>query len=927
MGSVDYQKTLQLPKTEFPMRANLPKREPKMLEEWEQQDYYNRLQAAGREEERPLFVLHDGPPYANGHIHIGTALNKILKDFVVRSRSMAGWRAPYVPGWDAHGLPIELRAIRDMNMSQEGLDVIEFRRKCREYALKYLDIQREEFKRLGVWGQWDSPYLTMEPAYEAVQIEVFGRMASRGFIYKALKPVYWCADCETALAEAEIEYDNHRSPSIYVKFAVKDGRGVLPSDSHVVIWTTTPWTIPANLAITLNANLAYVLLRTEQGNLLVAKGLQESFCQSVGISECEVIGEWPGADLEGVTCQHPLYDDRESLVILGDHATLEAGTGCVHTAPGHGQEDYLVGLRYGLPVFAPVDAQGKFTADAGAYAGMRTTDANKQITADLEHGGALLKLDFVTHSYPHCWRCKEPVFFRATEQWFASLDGFRQEMLQAIHDIQWIPAWGVDRITNMVRDRGDWCISRQRRWGVPIPIFYCACGETVVDETTTSSVADVFRREGSDAWFVREPSELLPDGYSCPKCGGSSFSKEEDIMDVWFDSGVSHAAVLKENDDLRWPADMYLEGSDQHRGWFQSSLSTSVAAFGEPPYRSVLTHGFVVAGDGTKMSKSLGNAVEPHEVTQKYGADILRLWVASAEYRGDVRVSEDILKQLAEAYRRIRNTARFILGNLADFDPDENEVPYEQLPELEQWILAQLARLSQRVRQAYDRYEFHTVYHSLHHFCAVDLGGFYLDVRKDSLYCDGQGASRRRAAQTAMYRILDELVQLMAPVLAFTAEEIWQGLGSRPCASVHIARWQPLPEEYSDSSLLERWRVLLDVRRTVSKALEEARTDKLIGSSNEAVVQLFVDEETKACLEPFEVLLPMLFIVSEVDIQPLGSGAQGSVGNGSSVTAKVVRASADKCERCWRHSDTVNPDNGNLCARCFEVVSSHKVTD
>ncbi len=926
MSIVDYQKTLQLPKTDFPMRANLPKREPKMLEEWEQQDYYGKLQALGRKEERPLFVLHDGPPYANGHIHIGTALNKVLKDFVVRSRSMAGWRAPYVPGWDAHGLPIELRAIRDLGMNREAIDVMEFRRKCREYAMKYLDIQREEFKRLGIWSQWDDPYLTMDPVYEAVQIEVFGRMASRGFIYKALKPVYWCADCETALAEAEIEYDDHKSPSIYVKFAVKDTRGVLPEDSNIVIWTTTPWTIPANLAITVNPRLSYVLLKTERGSLLVAKGLQESFCESVEIVDCEVVGEWLGADLEGIICQHPLYDDRESMVILGDHATLEAGTGCVHTAPGHGQEDYLVGLRYDLPVFAPVDSQGKFTAEAGPYAGMRTTDANKRITMDLDACGALLKLDFVTHSYPHCWRCKEPVFFRATEQWFASLDGFRQEMLEAIQDITWIPGWGIDRITNMVRDRGDWCISRQRRWGVPIPIFYCECGETIIDEATTASVASVFRTEGSDAWFTYEPVKLLPDGYRCPTCGGSEFSKEEDIMDVWFDSGVSHAAVLKENGDLRWPADMYLEGSDQHRGWFQSSLSTSIAAFGEPPYRSVLTHGFVVTGDGTKMSKSLGNAVEPHEVTGKYGADILRLWVASAEYRGDVRVSEDILKQLAEAYRRIRNTARFILGNLADFSLEEFGVPYNELPELEQWVLAQLARLSQRVRQAYDRYEFHTVYHSLHHFCAVDLGGFYLDVRKDSLYCDAQNDRVRRAAQTVMYRILDELTQLMAPVLAFTAEEIWQGLPGRPCESVHLARWQPLPEEYHNESLSERWRVLLEVRRTVSKALEDARTEKVIGSSNEATVMLFADKATRDVLNTFEDTLPMLFIVSEVVIEPLESATSRSANDADAVTAEVIHATGCKCERCWRYSESVSSDTGQLCRRCFAVVKNLELT-
>lgn len=917
MEKNDYQKTLQLPKTDFPMRANLPKREPEMLKHWEENQFYQKLQADGKEKELPLFVLHDGPPYANGNIHIGTALNKILKDFVIRTYSMDGYLAPYVPGWDTHGLPIELRAIKDLGVDRDKVTQLELRQKCREYALKYVDVQREEFKRLGVWGDWENPYLTLSPEFEAKQIEIFGKMASKGFIYKALKPVYWCMDCETALAEAEIEYSDNRSPSIYVRFAVTDGKGIVSEeDTYFVIWTTTPWTIPANLAICLNPNLTYVNVSTEKGNLIVAKGLLEDFVKAVELEQYEIVQEFVGSELEGIACQHPLMD-RDSIVILGDHATLEAGTGCVHTAPGHGHEDYLVGLNYKLPILTPVDEHGVFTEEAEQYAGIKITDGNKKIVEDLEAVGALLKLDFVSHSYPHCWRCKDPVIFRATEQWFASISGFREAMLDAIKQVEWIPEWGVDRITNMVAERGDWCISRQRTWGVPIPLFYCdKCDEALISEEITDHVADIFRSEGSDAWWTREAAELLPAGFKCPHCGSDEFTKETDIMDVWFDSGSSHAAVLQQRDELRWPADLYLEGSDQHRGWFQSSLSTSVAVFNEAPYKSVLTHGFVVDGEGKKMSKSLGNVVGPAEVIKQYGADILRMWVASADYRGDIRVSPEILRQLSDAYRRIRNTARFILGNLNDFSPETDQVPYQELEEIDRWALDQLVVLSGKVKKAYRDYEFHVVYHNIHHFCAVDLGGFYLDVLKDRLYCDQPNGKKRRSAQTAMYTILLELVKLLAPITVFTADEIWQHLPKPQSApeSVHLARWEELPDQYRDETLRNRWSKLLEVRRHVTKALEDARAEKKLGSSNEAVLTVTAASSMVEQLQQISESLAMLFIVSKVEL--VKSDEAG-------IQVDVNLADAEKCDRCWRHDSSVGEhEQHHVCNRCYTVIAN-----
>ncbi len=921
-GSV-YQKTLQLPVTDFPMRGNLPKREPQMLAKWQKEQAYERLRELGRKQKRPLFVLHDGPPYANGNIHIGTALNKILKDFVLRSKSLAGYQTPYVPGWDTHGLPIELHVVRALGKRRAELSEAEFREECAKYALEQVDMQRSQFQRLGVWGAWGDPYLTLKHDYEAMQIEAFGEMVEKGYVYKALRPVYWCADCQTALAEAEIEYGESRSPSIYVRFALKDGKGVLTEkDTYFVIWTTTPWTIPANLAIALHPHFDYILVKTEKGNLVLAKELAESVLEELGLTALELLGEYKGAELEGLVCEHPLFD-RDSLVILGGHVTLEAGTGCVHTAPGHGHEDYIVGLEYGLPILSPVDGLGRFTEEAGPYSGLTLDEGNKKVTEDLEEGGFLLKLDFVEHSYPHCWRCKEPIVYRSTEQWFISIDNFRAEMLQEIERVEWIPAWGEERIRGMVAERGDWCISRQRIWGVPIPVLYCECGEAVISQTNINHIAQIFRAEGANAWFTRPAADFLPHDYRCPACGSTAFRKDEDTMDVWFDSGVSHRAVLTTHAELAWPADLYLEGSDQHRGWFQSSLSTSVATTGKAPYRSVLTHGMVVDGEGKKMSKSVGNVVGPEEVWEQYGADVLRLWVASAEFRGDVRISNDILKQLAEAYRRIRNTARFMLGNIHDFKPEEHSVPYGEMEELDRWALMQLAKVSDRMRRAYEKYDFHLAYYAVHQFCAVDLGAFYLDVLKDRLYCDRADSRERRSAQTAFLIILKELTQLIAPILVFTAEEIWQHLPAavRKEKSVHFSLWEQLPAEFINGELDRRWEEFLEIRRIISKALELARSDKVIGASNEARVVIHAERRQKQLLESFADDIRMLLIVSAVEIKS-PAGSEGALYSEAGISVDVCRAEGEKCERCWKYFAEMSgdPEHPRICRRCMDAI-------
>ncbi|MEW6182658.1 MAG: isoleucine--tRNA ligase [Bacillota bacterium] len=927
---MDWSKTLNLPKTDFPMRANLPQREPEILEYWGKINLYDlaREKAAGQ----PKFILHDGPPYANGHIHLGHALNKILKDIIVKYHSMSGFDAPYVPGWDTHGLPIEQQAIKTLGINRHRMKPVEFRRHCREYALKFVDIQRKEFERLGVRGDWRNPYLTLIPEYEARQIEVFGEMAGKGYIYKGLRPVYWCATCETALAEAEVEYAEQESPSIYVRFKVVDGKGLLPPETYFVIWTTTPWTLPANVAVCLHPDFVYSVVRSDGAGYVVAKELIGPFLKVLGSEQYTVEAEFQGRELEGALCRHP-FAERDSLVVLGDYVSLEQGTGCVHNAPGHGEEDFITCKKYGLPVLSPVDGRGFFTNDAGPLARVFYRKANPAIIDDLKQRDRLLSESRVKHQYPHCWRCKNPVFFRATEQWFASIDGFREAALQAIRRVEWIPAWGEERIYNMVATRGDWCISRQRLWGVPLIIFYCGkCGTEIINNETIAHVKALFRKHGSDIWYSAPAQELLPPGFVCPACGCGEFSKEDDIMDVWFDSGSSHWAVIHQPSpwpELTWPADLYLEGSDQHRGWFNSSLSTSVAVTGQPPYKAVLTHGFLVDEQGRKMSKSLGNVVDPLKVIQQLGADILRLWVCSADYRGDLAASDSILKQIAEAYRKIRNTFRFLLGNLYDF-PREGAVPYSELPEIDRFALMRLERLKRRVLDAYKDYEFHVVQHAIHSFCVVDLSAFYLNVLKDRLYCEPPDSIKRRAAQTVLREVLDTLLLLLAPVLAFTTEEIWRyvPVPGKKAASVQLLDMPSPKDEYLDDEALEaRWERLLRVRDVILEALEQARQGKVIGDSLEAVVEVYTAGETHRFIKENAGDLRMISIVSRLEVARDGEPApEGSFGQ-DDFSVLVRRAPGEKCARCWGYSETVGQHaiQPELCSRCAEVVGSNPI--
>ncbi len=925
----DYGKSLNLPQTDFPMRANLPQREPEFLKKWEDMDIYNKQ--LKKAEGKPSFILHDGPPYANGGIHLGTTLNKVLKDIVVKYKSMSGYYTPYVPGWDTHGLPIEQRAIKELGLKRHEVGPVVFREACEGFAMKYLDIQRESFKRLGVRADWEHPYVTLKPEFEAKQIEVFGEMAKNGHIYKGLKPVYWCPECETALAEAEIEYADDTTVSIYVKFQVSDDKGVFegvaPKEKiNFVIWTTTTWTLPANLAICLNESFEYSVVKANDEYYVLASELVENTMKSAAVTEYETVAKFKGSDLEGILCKHPFLD-RDSIVILGDHVTLEAGTGCVHTAPGHGAEDFLVCQKYKIPVLVPVDSKGFLTKEAGPFAGMFYKKSNSAIIEKLTEDGRLLASEKITHQYPHCWRCKDPIIFRATEQWFASIDGFREEALKAIKDVKWIPEWGEERITNMVRDRGDWCISRQRIWGVPIPIFYCKdCGKELITDESIKAVADLFREKGSNAWYAMDASEILPKGTECG-CGHHEFTKETDIMDVWFDSGSSHVAVLENREGLSWPADLYLEGNDQHRGWFQSSLLTSVATKGNAPYRKVLTHGYVVDGEGRKMSKSLGNGIDPADVIKEYGADILRLWVASSDYTTDIRISKDLLKQLSEVYRKIRNTARYILGNINDFNPDTDSVDYTELNELDKWALGRMNNLIKKVNEAYETYEFHLMFHAIHNFCVVDMSNFYLDIIKDRLYTSKPDSKERRAAQTVMYEILHNLVRMLTPVLAFTTEEIWQYMPHRAdddTESIQLNSWPQVNEKYVNTELSEKWEKIFELRSDVSKALEIARANKTIGHSLNAKVTLYADGENLEFIKSIENDLVTIFIVSAVDIKNLAD-APATAQKGEEmpgVKVYVEQAPGDKCERCWMFSEFVGKDDKHptLCKRCADVV-------
>ncbi|ARK31074.1 isoleucine--tRNA ligase [Halalkalibacter krulwichiae] len=916
---MDYKETLLMPKTEFPMRGNLPNREPERQTKWSEMDIYQKVQE--RTADRPLFVLHDGPPYANGDIHMGHALNKILKDIIVRYKSMSGFNAPYVPGWDTHGLPIETALTKSGKVNRKSMSVAEFRKLCEEYARKQIDRQREQFMRLGVRGDWWNPYVTLDKAYEAQQIKVFGEMAKKGFIYKGKKPVYWSPSSESALAEAEIEYKDKRSPSIYVAFQVSDGKGVLNGDENIIIWTTTPWTIPANLGIAVHPDLDYNVVAVNNKKYVVAAGLLEQLVKEFEWENLEVLKTIKGTELEYVKAKHPIYD-RESLVMCGEHVTLDAGTGCVHTAPGHGEEDFIVGQKYGLDVLCPVDDKGHMTAEAPGFEGLFYDAANKPITEKLEEVGALMKLTFITHSYAHDWRTKKPVIYRATAQWFASIENFRDELLKAIEEVEWLPKWGETRLFNMVRDRGDWCISRQRAWGVPIPVFYGENGEPIITDETIDHVSSLFREHGSNVWFEWDTEQLLPEGFTSEHSPNGRFTREMDIMDVWFDSGSSHQAVLEERDDLQRPADLYLEGSDQYRGWFNSSLSTSVAITGKAPYKGVLSHGFALDGEGRKMSKSIGNVVVPNDVMKQLGADILRLWVASVDYQADVRVSDKILKQVSESYRKIRNTFRFLLGNLHDFDPAKDYV--SDLSGVDLFMHVKLNEVIEKVKQAYDQYQFSTVYHTIHNFCTIDLSSFYMDLAKDTLYIEHADHPNRRAIQTVMYEALVALTKLVSPILSHTADEVWEHIPSVKEESVQLTD-MPEAKVFGDvEELKATWNHFMEVRDDVLKALEQARNEKKIGKSLTASITLYTSGEVRQLLTKIPTL-EKLFIVSDVHLAGEVNEAPESAVRFDDLAIVVEQADGETCERCWVVSTTVgsNEEHSGLCSSCAETVTNY----
>lgn len=927
----DYNSTLNLPSTDFPMRAALPKKEPETLKAWQEEKLYNKI--IERNEGKPLYVLHDGPPYANGDIHLGTAMNKVLKDIIVRHKNMTGYKAPFTPGWDTHGLPIELRARKSAGVGSD-ISPLELRKICKEFAMHYVGVQRTQFERLGVIADFDNPYLTLRPEFEAKQIEVFGKMANKGYIYKGLKPVYWCSECGTALAEAEIEYAEDPCDSIYVKFPVKDDNGKLTalgadlSKTFFVIWTTTTWTLPGNLAICVGPEFDYCVVSANGEYYVMAHDLVETTMQAAKITDYTVSPVISGKELEMMTYTHP-FMNRVSPVIVGNHVTLESGTGCVHTAPGFGVDDFEVCKNYPqIKIVVPVNDKGKLTAEAGKYDGLTTVQANKVIGEDLINGGYMFATEKIIHQYPHCWRCKEPVLFRATEQWFCSVEEFREQAIKAIEEVNWIPTWGEGRIKNMVNDRSDWCISRQRIWGVPIPIFYCEkCGKPHFDEASIKAVADLFRKEGSDAWYTHSAADILPKGTKCTKCAGESFRKESDIMDVWFDSGSSHASVLTEGNGSKWPCDLYIEGADQYRGWFQSSLLTAVATVGSSPYKTCCSCGWVVDGEGRKMSKSLANGTAPEKITEEYGADILRLWVASSDYHSDVRISFEYLKQLSESYRKIRNTARYILGNLSDFNPDTDSVAFDDMMEIDRWAVAITNNMVDEVRNAYEALDFHIVYHAIHNYCSGDMSSFYLDVLKDRLYTEKSDGIARRSAQTAIYQALRTLTLLLAPILSFTAEEIWQYIPeSREYdkTSVMLNDMPTFKKDLVSQEFVEKWDKLHAIREDVNKALELARAAKTIGKSLDAAVTLYCSEDIYASAKAMEKDLPMLFIVSQVELVSGGKGEVDGALEGLSVTVKS--ASGSKCERCWMFSEDVgkNSEHPTLCGRCAAVMSTIK---
>ncbi len=935
---MDYRDTLNLPKTKFKMKANLNQKEPMYLKRWEKEDLYGMLQSHA--ENRPLYVLHDGPPYANGHIHLGTAFNKILKDIILKSRRMAGFNAPYVPGWDCHGLPIEHNVDQDLGEKKNTIPKVAKRGACRKYATKWIKTQKGEFKRLGVLGDWDQPYLTMNYDYQATIAAEFNKFLLSGSVIRNKKPVYWCSTCTTALAEAEVEYYDHRSPSIYVKFPlVDDFSDVDPSLAgdkvSVVIWTTTPWTLPANLAVALHPDFEYAAVKVGDEVLILAREMVESVMEEMEIKGYSIAGTFSARGLEKRKCRHPFLD-RDSLFVLANYVTLEAGTGCVHTAPGHGADDYLTGLRYDLDILSPVDNEGRYTEEAGQYAGQQVPAVNKVINADMAESGALLHEGSIEHSYPHCWRCKKPVMYRATPQWFISMEenNLKKKALSEIDNVQWTPSWGKQRIASMVENRPDWCLSRQRTWGVPITVISCtACGEVVKSETLVAKVDELFRKEGADAWFSHELSEFLPEGHKCEKCGAAEFEKEEDILDVWFDSGSSHAAVCEAREELRSPADLYLEGSDQHRGWFQSSLLTSVGTRGCAPYKGVLTHGYVVDGQGKKMSKSIGNVVAPSEVIEKFGAEILRLWVSSEDYRDDVKVSDEILKQVADSYRKIRNTIRYMLGNLTDFDPSSHVVDLAEMEEIDRWALGKFEELREKVTTAYECYEFHPIHQALNYFCGTTMSSFYLDILKDRLYCSGTDSKLRRSAQTVLHEILGGLLQLMSPVLTFTTAEAWEHFqkldASSPLSeSIFFTRFPEAKPERRNAAQEEHWEKLFTVRSEITKALETARREKVIGHPLEAEVILVVKGEWAEFIKADVVQVKDVCIISVLTVCEEETEYPDLVFQTGEyipdLAVAVHAAKGHKCERCWTRDSFVgsNTEHPQLCERCLSVVNA-----
>ncbi len=916
----DYSASLNLPKTDFPMRGNLPQREPETLKRLEEIDLYHKM--LKRNEGKPSFILHDGPPFSNGNIHMGTAMNKILKDFIVKYKSMSGYYAPYVPGWDNHGMPIESAIIKQSKLDRRKMTIPEFRTACHKFAQNYVDIQMGQFKRLGVVGDWDNPYLTMRPSFEAREVKVFGEMFRKGYIYKGLKPVYWCPKDETALAEAEIEYKDIPCTSIFVKFAVKDDLGGKLAKfgdlnkTYFIIWTTTTWTLPGNLAIAVHPRELYAVIQAENGErYIVAEALAEKTMKAGGIENYEILATMPGSEFEYMKAQHPFLD-RESVLLNAEYVTMDSGTGCVHTAPGFGADDYVICKKYKMDIVVPVDERGYQTADAGKYAGMFYEDSNKAILDDMKESGALFASEKITHSYPHCWRCKSPIIFRATPQWFCSVEAFKEEAVKACESVDWIPAWGGDRIASMVRERADWCISRQRHWGLPIPVFYCAdCGKPICNDDTITRVSELFGEKGSNVWYEEEAENLLPKDYACPFCGGKHFTKETNTLDGWFDSGSSHFNVLENRPGMTWPADLYLEGADQYRGWFQSSLLTAVGAKGQgAPYRQVLNHGWVVDGEGKAMHKSLGNAIAPEEMIVKYGSDLVRLWVASSDYRVDVRASDLIFKQLSDGYRKLRNTARILMADLYDFDPDRDSVPVEKLVEIDRWVLDAMNRLVKTCTDAYDSYEFHIVYHEIGNFCTTELSKLYIDITKDRLYTEKADSFERRSAQTAMYLVLSALTRLLAPMLAHTAEEIWEAMPHSAAENRESVLLNDMPRydaKYEAGEIAAKYDHLFALRDDVMKVLEDARADKKIGKSLDAKVMIVtLDAEKYETYMALADQLPTVFIVSQVEVE-----------KGEKEEITVLPAEGCRCGRCWTYvKKGVGEGEDFLCVKCSRIL-------